>query len=98
MAESLKYKFVKKGHYILRQGQHGDEVYFIVMGGANVIMWGESDKAYLNKDQMYNECSLQRSKTKKVNNDAIINKASHQIHDLLSNMTFSLDNQGNLIK
>ena len=77
MAESLKYKFVKKGHYILRQAQHGEEVYFIYKGGANVIMWGEPDKAYLDSDQIYNECSLQRSKTKKVNNDAVINKASH---------------------
>ena len=98
MAENLKYKFVKKGHYIMRQGQKSDNVYFIVKGSVNVIMWGEPDKAYLNKDQMYNECSLQRSKTKKVSSEAAINKASHQFHDILANMTFSLDNQGNLIK
>ena len=62
MAEQLKYKFVKKGHYIMRQGQKSDYVYFIVDGGVNVIMWGEPDKAYLNKDQMYNDCSLQHSR------------------------------------
>ena len=92
MAEQLKYKFVKKGHYILRQGSPGEEVYFIVTGGANVIMWGEPDRAYLSRDQMYNECSILRCKTKKVSNEAVINKASHDIHDLLANMTFSLDN------
>ena len=68
------------------------------MGGVNVIMWGEPDKAYLNKDQMYNECYLQRSKTKKVSNEAVINKASQQVHDILANLTFSLDNKGNFIK
>ena len=91
MAENLKYKFVKKGHYIMRQGQKSDYVYFIVDGSVNVIMWGEPDKAYLNKDQMYNECSLQSSKTKK-SSEAVINKASHIVHDILANMTFSLDN------
>ena len=91
MAENLKYKFVKKGHYIMRQGQKSDNVYFIVKGSVNVIMWGEPDKAYLNKDQMYNECSLQSSKTKK-SSEAVINKASDIIHDILANMTFSLDN------
>ena len=68
------------------------------MGGVNVIMWGPPDKAYLDNKQMYNECSMLRSKAKKVSNDAVIHKASHQVHDLLSNMTFSLDYMGNLIK
>ena len=60
VSEKLKYEFVKKGHYVIRQGEPGNKVFFILHGSANVIKWGE-DAVYLDKKDMYNEISLIRS-------------------------------------
>lgn len=48
IAERLKYKFVKKGQYAVRQGSTGDECYFIIQGAAKVVLWGHDNKSYLN--------------------------------------------------
>ena len=62
--DRLKYSFVKKGHYALRQGQPGSEVFFIVKGSAEVLMHGPEDKHYLDHKAMYNEISLSRSRAR----------------------------------
>ena len=65
VAEQLKYKFVKKGHYVVRQGQSGSEVFFIIQGNADVHIWGPSgENVYLDEKSIYNEISVQRAKTK----------------------------------
>ena len=38
--ERLQYKFVRKGHFVMRQGEHSDDFYFIINGAANVLKWG----------------------------------------------------------
>ena len=35
--ERLKYRFVKKGHFAVRQGQPGSEVFFLVQGSVDVL-------------------------------------------------------------
>ena len=37
ISECLKYKLVKKGHYAVRQGSQGSDVYFIIQGSADVL-------------------------------------------------------------
>ena len=62
IAERLKYKFVKKGHYVVRQGETGSDVYFIVQGCANVITYGPQDIRFLDRKHMFNEMSIRNSK------------------------------------
>ena len=42
-ANKLKYKFVPKGQYIVRQGDYEAEVYFIIDGKAKVVMKGADE-------------------------------------------------------
>ena len=65
MAEKLQYKFVKQGHYVVRQGEKGHEVYNIISGSCNVVKWGDDEAIYLDSKAMYNEISLFRSRTNK---------------------------------
>lgn len=63
--EKLKYKFVPKGHYAVRQGNQDSDVYFIIQGSANVLETGPiAEQNYLDKKAMYNEITVQRAKTK----------------------------------
>ena len=65
-AEKLKYKYVPKGHYVVRQGDQDTDVYFIIKGNARVIMKGVDDPGtYLDVKQRYNEIAVTRSKMKK---------------------------------
>ena len=64
IAERLQYKFVPRGHYVVRQGEKGGEVYNIVMGSCKVVKWGSEDSTYLDRNGMYNECALLRARTK----------------------------------
>ena len=48
LVDQLKYKFVKKGHYAVRQGEVGDKIYFIIKGSADVMAYGPpSEHVYL---------------------------------------------------
>ena len=40
IARQMKYQFVPKGHYAVRQGEFGDNLYFIIRGGADVTVFG----------------------------------------------------------
>ena len=42
----------------------GNEVFFILSGSADVLMWGAQDKNYLDHKAMYNEISLMRSRNR----------------------------------
>ena len=61
LIECLKYKFIKKGHYAVRQGEHASRVYFIIQGSADVKMYGPTEEQYLDKKSMYNEISVKRA-------------------------------------
>lgn len=60
--QSLKYRFVPKGHFVIRQGEVGSEVFFIIQGTAHVVIYGPEDKGYLDSKQIYNEQSIKNSK------------------------------------
>ena len=66
IADQMKYHFVPKGHYAVRQGEFGDHVYFIIKGAADVTVFGpESEQVYLERKALYNEISVQYARTKK---------------------------------
>ena len=68
VVERLQYKFVEKGHYIVRQGEKGDRCYFILSGRANVLVWGGFNATYIDNKAMYNEIALTRIKKEKEKN------------------------------
>ena len=42
-ANKLKYKFVPKGQYVIRQNDYESDVYFIIKGNAKVVMRGADE-------------------------------------------------------
>ena len=65
LAEQLKYKFVKKGHYAVRQGDKNSDVFFIIKGSANVMTHDSPAlHVYLDSKAMYNEIAVQRARTR----------------------------------
>ena len=42
-ANKLKYKFVPRGQYVVRQGDFESDVYFIINGKAKVVMQGADE-------------------------------------------------------
>ena len=66
IAEQMKYQFVPKGHYAVRQGEFGNNMFFIIKGSADVTMFGPtSEQVYLDSKAMYNDIAVQYARTKK---------------------------------
>ena len=90
-AEKLKYKFVPRGHYVVRQGEKEADVYFIIQGSAKVLMTGVEDpNTFLNEKQRYNEIALFKAKMNRQKLVQTAEKVTQAMSTVLSNINTNM--------